>query len=60
MAPAQALDCLTPLKTGNRGQAAHAAIRSVSPMMEKDRVMYEDFVRIANLIATGKIAEALR
>jgi hypothetical protein len=29
-------------------------------MMEKDRVMYEDFVRIANLIATGKIAEALR
>jgi histidine ammonia-lyase len=60
MAAAQALDFMAPLKTGKRGQAAHAAIRSVSPTMEKDRVMYEDFAKIANLIAGGKIAEALR
>jgi histidine ammonia-lyase len=59
MAAAQALDCLIPLKTGKRGQAAHAAIRSVSPRMEKDRVMYNDFARINNLIETGKIAEVL-
>jgi histidine ammonia-lyase len=60
MAAAQALDFLAPLKTGKRGQAAHAAIRSVCPTMDKDRVMYGDFARISELIASGKIAEALR
>ena len=60
MAAAQALDFLAPLKTSKRGQAAHAAIRSVSATMEKDRVMYQDFARIAELIASGKVAEALR
>jgi histidine ammonia-lyase len=60
MAAAQALDFLAPLKTSKRGQAAHAAIRSVCATMEKDRVMYQDFVRIAELIASGKVAEALR
>jgi histidine ammonia-lyase len=60
MAAAQALDFLAPLKTSKRGQAAHAAIRSVSATMDKDRVMYQDFVRIADLIASGKVAEALR
>jgi len=59
MAAAQALDFLLPLKTGPRGQAAHAAIRSVSPTMEKDRAMYEDFAKIAKLIAERKIADAL-
>ena len=60
MAVAQAIDFLFPLKTSKRGQAAHSAIRSVCPTMEKDRVMYNDFARIADLIAAGKIAEALR
>jgi histidine ammonia-lyase len=60
MAAAQALDFLAPLKTSKRGQAAHAAIRSVSATMDKDRVMYQDFARIAELIASGKLAEALR
>jgi histidine ammonia-lyase len=60
MAAAQALDFVAPLKTGKRGQAAHAAIRSVCPTMDKDRVMYKDFARIAELIASGKIAESLR
>ncbi len=60
MAAAQALDFLAPLKTGKRGQAAYTAIRSVSPTMEKDRVMYEDFARIANLIADETIASVLR
>ena len=41
-------------------EMAHAAIRSVCPTMEKDRVMYADFARIAALIANGKVAEALR
>jgi histidine ammonia-lyase len=60
MAVAQALDFLAPLKTSKRGQAAHAAIRSVCPTMEKDRVMYKDLARISDLIASGRVAEALR
>jgi len=60
MAAAQALDLLAPLKTSKRGQAAHAAIRSVCATMDRDRVLYQDFVRIAELIASGKVAEVLR
>ena len=60
MAVAQAIDFLAPLKTSKRGQAAHAAIRSVCPTMEKDRVMYKDFVQLAELIARGKVAEVVR
>jgi histidine ammonia-lyase len=60
MAVAQAIDFLAPLKASKRGQAAHAAIRSVCPMVEKDRVMYKDFARIAELIASGKVAEVIR
>jgi len=41
-------------------QQAHAAIRSVCATMEKDRVMYRDFARIAELIASGKLAEVMR
>ena len=60
MAVAQAIDFLAPLKTSQRGQAAHAAIRSVCPTVEKDRVMYKDFARIAELLASGKLAELIR
>jgi histidine ammonia-lyase len=60
MAAAQALDLLAPLKTSKRLQRAHAAIRAVSPALEKDRVIYRDFARIADVIAAGKLAEALR
>jgi histidine ammonia-lyase len=60
MAVAQAIDFLAPLKASQRGQAAHAAIRSVCPTVEKDRVMYKDFARIAELIASGKVAEVIR
>jgi histidine ammonia-lyase len=60
MAVAQALDFLAPLKTSKRGQAAHAAIRSVCPTMEKDRVMYGDLARISELIASGKLATVVR
>jgi len=60
MAAAQALDFLAPLKTSKRLQFAYNAIRAVSPTMEKDRVMYPDFARIAEAIANGKLAEALQ
>jgi histidine ammonia-lyase len=60
MAVAQALDFLAPLKTSKRGQAAYAAIRAVCPTMIKDRVMYQDFTRLAELIASGKVAAVVR
>jgi histidine ammonia-lyase len=60
MAAAQALDFLAPLKTSKRLQQAHAAIRAVCPTMDKDRVMYQDFARIAEAVSCGKIADAVR
>jgi histidine ammonia-lyase len=60
MAAAQAIDFLAPLKTSKPLQQAHMAIRAVCRTMEKDRVMYQDFARIAELIASGKVAEVLR
>jgi histidine ammonia-lyase len=60
MAAAQAIDFLAPLKTSKVLRQAHAAIRTVSAPMDKDRVMYQDFARIAELIASGKIAAVLR
>jgi len=60
MAAAQALDFLAPLKTSKPLQQAHAAIRAVCPTMEKDRVMYQDFARIVEAIAAGKVAETIR
>jgi histidine ammonia-lyase len=59
MAAAQALDLIAPLTTGRRGKKACAAIRSVSPKLEKDRAMYADFAKIADVIASGKIRESL-
>jgi histidine ammonia-lyase len=59
-AVAQAIDFLAPLKTSKRGQAAHAAIRSVSATVDKDRVMYKDFAQIAELIAGGKFAQLIQ
>jgi histidine ammonia-lyase len=60
MAVAQALDFLAPLKTSKRGQAAHAAIRTACPPIDRDRVMYTDLARVAEVIAEGKISAVLR
>jgi histidine ammonia-lyase len=60
MAVAQALDFLAPLKCSKPGQAALAAIRAVCPTMDKDRAMYKDFARIAEMIARGRLAELVR
>jgi histidine ammonia-lyase len=56
-AVAQALDFLAPRKTSAPLQKAHAAIRRVSPRIEQDRVFAEDFVRLAELIRSGALAE---
>lgn len=60
MACAQAIDLLAPLKPSKPLQRAHSTIRSVCAVMERDRVMYQDFARISEVIAAGKLAAALR
>jgi len=60
IAAAQALDLIAPLKTGQRGQKAYEAVRRVSPAIDKDRAMHTDFARVAEVISTGNIADALR
>ena len=60
MAAAQAIDFLAPLKPSKPLQRAHGAIRSVCAIMEKDRVMYQDFERISEAIASGKLAAVLQ
>ncbi len=61
IAAAQALDLLAPLKTSKRLQKAHAAIRSVCPKVEQDRVLSDDFTRVADLVLRrGELLEALR
>jgi histidine ammonia-lyase len=59
MAVAQALDFRAPLKTGKRAQQAYAAIRAVSPTISHDRILTDDFRRVAELIASGKLADTL-
>jgi histidine ammonia-lyase len=60
IAAAQALDFLSPLKPGKRAQQAMAAIRKASPRMEHDRSLAADFAKVAEVIARGEIAEALK
>ena len=59
LAVAQAIDFLAPLKSSKRGQAAHAAIRSVSPPIVEDRILSPDFARVSDLIAGGTLARIL-
>ena len=59
LAVAQALDFRSPLKPGRRGQAAHAAIRAVSPTISQDRILTQDFARVAELIGSGRLADVL-
>ena len=60
LAAAQALDFLKPLTTSRRGQAAHAAIRALSPVVDRDRSLAPDFERVAELVTSGKLAEVLK
>ena len=59
LAVAQALDFRAPLKPSKRGQAAHAAIRAVSPSITTDRILTDDFRRVAELISSGKLADVV-
>jgi histidine ammonia-lyase len=58
-ASAQAVEFLAPLKTSPRLQQVYGAIRSVSPKVDRDRVLADDFVRLARMISDGKLTAAL-
>jgi histidine ammonia-lyase len=59
-AAAQAVEFLAPLKTSSRLQRVHAAIRAVSPNVTHDRVLAEDFAKLARVISEGKLTAVLR
>jgi len=59
LAAAQAIDILAPVKPSKRAQRAIAAVRKLSPMMDKDRSLAPDMAKISDLIASGAIAEVL-
>jgi histidine ammonia-lyase len=52
---AQALDFLAPLKTSRPLQQVHSRIRQVSPHLDQDRVLAGDFVKLAELVRSGKL-----
>lgn len=54
-AAAQALDFLAPLRTSTPLQQAHARIRQVSPKVDQDRVLADDFARVAELVRSGAL-----
>jgi histidine ammonia-lyase len=56
-AAAQALDFLSPLKSSQPLQKAHAAIRNVSSKIEHDRVFADDFAKLAELIRAGGLTK---
>jgi histidine ammonia-lyase len=60
LAAAQAVDILAPLKPSLRAQRALKEVRAVSPMLTHDRSLASDFVKVAEVIMAGKVAQALR
>ena len=56
---AQAIDFLAPLKTSPKLQQVHAAIRAVSPAVDRDRVLAGDFAKLAKLIRERRLAKVL-
>ena len=55
MAAAQAVDFLRPLKSSPSLERVHATIRRTSAFVNHDRVLSDDFRRIADLIESGEI-----
>ena len=55
-AAAQAVEFLAPLKTSPRLQRVCRAIREVSPRVTRDRVLADDFAKLARIITEGKLA----
>jgi histidine ammonia-lyase len=59
LAACQALDLLAPLRAGRLAEQAKAVLRAVSPPVAKDRPLYLDIARIAQLVSEGAFAGVL-
>jgi histidine ammonia-lyase len=59
LAACQAIDLLAPLRTGRLAEKARAKVRAVSPVVTKDRPLYKDIARVAQLVSEGAFAEVL-
>jgi histidine ammonia-lyase len=59
MAAAQALDFRKPLKPGKGTQAAYDVIRKYVKHLEEDRPLYNDIIKLADVVRSGEILEAV-
>jgi histidine ammonia-lyase len=57
---AQALDMKAPLKPGKGSGAAHKAVRSVVPRLDKDRVLSDDVAKVVEGLKSGIVRDATR
>lgn len=60
LAAAQGIDFHSPLQTGTEARKAFALVRSVSPVVERDRALAPDIAAIAQVVASGKFQKLLR
>jgi histidine ammonia-lyase len=59
LAACQAIDLLAPLRSGRLAEKAKAVLRAVSRPLTKDRPLYKDIARVAQLVTEGAFAEVL-
>jgi len=55
---AQAFDLLAPLKTSPKLQKVHSIIRGISASVDRDRVLADEFSKLARAITEGRLARA--
>lgn len=60
MVAAQALDFRGPTRPGVGVHAAHEAIRSAVPTLDRDRALHEDLAKIVALIDSGELLDRVR
>jgi histidine ammonia-lyase len=53
----QALDLLSPLKSGKLAERARVLVRQVSPGVRKDRPLDADIARVTSLVSGGALAD---
>lgn len=58
MCAAQVIDLRAPLATSRRLRAVHEAIRAVIPVLGPDRYMADEIAFVAELVSSGRLAEA--
>jgi histidine ammonia-lyase len=59
LAAAQGIDFHAPLQTGTEARKAYALVRSISPVVDKDRALTPDISAIAERVARGEFQKIL-